>query len=132
MDTLVKKIVFVEVKTMGDRRLFNNKIIKQIEDYKDFITHFKPELLQYYKKILKIKRNLGILPDCIKKENIDDYEILEKPLLLFGDCEQLWIDRFSKELDEKIKAHAIGCYYFGKPNYSCEIINSSKQNRHIF
>jgi len=132
IDVLAKRIVFVEVKTIGDRRLFNNEIVSQLRDYKNFIATHKPDLLSYYKRVIAIKKMLKILPECIMSEQIDNYQILEKPLLLFGDCEQSWINKFSGELDNKIKSCTMGCYYFGKPNYRCDLMKKSNRNRHIF
>ena len=66
IDASIKKIVFVEVKTIGDRRLFNNEIVRQLRDYKEFITNYRVDLIAYYKKILAIKRNLKILPGCLE------------------------------------------------------------------
>ncbi len=131
-DAVTERIVFVEVKTIGDRRLFNNKIVEQVESYKNFIKKYKEALLAYYKKIIKIKNNLKILPECIKLEAVENYQVLEKPLLLFGDCEQSWIDKNASDLDKKIKDCAVGCYYFGKPEYRCDILSKQKHNRHIF
>lgn len=132
IDTAMRKIVFVEVKTVGDRRLYNNEIITQLKDYRNFVVRYREDLGSYYKKLLMIKMNLGILPECLKKQAFDSYEILERPLLLFGDCEQSWIDQNARLLDEKIKKYAIGCYYFGDSIYSCDIVSKSKKNRHIF
>lgn len=132
MDALLKKIVFVEVKTMGDRRLLNDKITRQLSDYQEFVTNHKRALLVYYKKIIEIKKMLKILPSCILKEDINNYGILEKPLLLFGDCEQTWIDENASMINTKIQSQAIGCYYFGNSVYKCDIIEKSKRNRYIF
>jgi hypothetical protein len=132
LDIKLKKIVFVEVKTMGDRRLYNNEIVSQLKDYKEFITVHKTDLVGYYKKVLEIKRKLKLVPEQIATEKIEDYEVLDKPLLLFGDCGQDWIDKNSNKLKDRIKPHAVGCYYFGKPKYSCEINNRTNGNRHVF
>lgn len=132
IDIKAKRIVFVEVKTIGDRRLFNEEIVSQLKDYKNFIMAYRSELLSYYDKILTIKKRLKILPECLMSEQIVGYQVLEKPLLLFGDCEQAWINKISGELDNKIRPYAIGCYYFGKPDYQCDLIKETKRNRHIF
>lgn len=132
IDVKQKKLVFVEVKTIGDRRLFNDEIVSQLKDYKNFIMAYKSDLLDYYDKVVTIKKRLKMLPECLMSEKIDEYQVLEKPLLLFGDCEQSWINRISGDLDNKIRPYAIGCYYFGKPNYECDLIKETKRNRHIF
>jgi hypothetical protein len=132
LDTKAKKIVFIEVKTIEDRRLYSNEILEQLKKYKNFIMMYEEELLDYYKKVFEIKKNLGILPVGLQEENIEEYGLEKKPLLLFGDCSNKWIKINSESLDEKIKKHALGCYYFGKPEYSCEIVDKQRGNRHIF
>ena len=132
IDPTIKQIVFVEVKTIGDRRLYNEEICDQLKSYNTFIENHYTLILDYYKKVFEIKKSLDILPEGIKSINLDDYSISRKTLLLFGDCEQKWIDTNSPILDAKIKDIAIGCYYFGQPEYNCDIIHKSKRNRHIF
>lgn len=135
VDTKMKKIVFIELKTIADRRLYSNEIVEQLRKYKNFIEKYENPLLDYYKKVFAIKKKLGILPVGLHKEKIEDienYELAKKPLLLFGDCSQKWINDNSGSLDGKIKKHALGCYYFGRPKYSCKIINKQIRNKHIF
>jgi len=133
IDVKNKIIVFVEVKTTADPRLFASDIVKQLEGYSEFIKDNKDDLLKYYKNVFKIKKNLEILPKGLSGiGSLDKYEICEKPLLLFGDCDQKWIVENHKKIESKIQNVAIGCYYFGKPGYSAAIINKTKGNRHIF
>jgi hypothetical protein len=132
LDFGLRKIVFVELKLMGNKEIYTNKIVEQLTKYSEYIRGNSSILIEYYKKVFEIKKKIGILSEELARKNIFDFGILDKPLLLFGDCEQAWIDDFSGILDEKIKDVAVGCYYFGKPNCSCEIINRTKANRHIF
>lgn len=128
-----KKIVFIEVKRMGDPRLYNNEIRQQLQSYKNFINDNEKQLLSYYKRLFMIKKKLSILPKgLLDIESLDGYSIAEKPLLLFGDCEQEWINEHSEHLNGKIRDIAFGCYYFGKPKYSAAIIKKTNNNRHIF
>jgi hypothetical protein len=48
LDRSVKKIVFVELKKMNNKELFNGRIEKQLEMYKNFISYFKQEIFEYY------------------------------------------------------------------------------------
>jgi hypothetical protein len=135
IDTSNKKLVFIEVKTIEDGRLFFDKnnpkgIYNQLKMYHDFIVVNSNALLDYYKKVLQIKIDLGIFKD--KTISLADYSIEPKPLLLFGDCEQEWIDNFSKDIDAKIKDVACGAYYFGGTKYSFDLIPKSLRNRHVF
>lgn len=131
-DTKIKQIVFVEVKTIGANCLKNNEIVKQMKGYKEFIESKEQELLLYYKKVVAIKRRLGILSDFLKNKKIEEYTIMTKPLLLFGDCGQNWINEYSLSIDKKIKDYAVGSYYFGTPKFQCDIVIKQKANRHIF
>lgn len=132
IDVNLKKIVFVEVKTMGNPEIYTNEIVEQLKKYVYFINTYKPDLLDYYKKLFEIKKKLGILPKGLQSlKNLDGFDILENPLLIFGGCEQEWINSNATVLDNKIKGVAKGCYYFGKAN-NCDIIKKSNKNRHIF
>lgn len=133
IDVTNKSIVFVEVKTKDDDRLFNDEIIEQLKKYHMFIKDNKEDLLEYYTRIFNIKKRLNILPKGL--ENIDtlsDFKVVDKPLLLLGDCSQNWINLNSKYIDEKIRDYAIGSYYFGDTNRNCDILSNTKGNRHIF
>lgn len=131
IDPSVKKIVFIELKTMSNYMLYTDDITNQIKKYNQFIRKYEGELLNYFKKVYKIKENLGILSQQLKNINIDELDVERKPLLLFGDCKQKWIDNNSGEIDNKIKDYAVGACYFGEPEYDCNLDND-RGNRHIF
>jgi len=132
VDPSRSQIVFVEVKTMGDKRLYTNEIVEQLSSYNQFMLNYGTPLLSYYKKVFNIKRALGILPGGLTEININDYTLSAKTLLLFGDSQQEWIKSFAPVLDPKIRNHAVGCYYFGAPKYNCDIVDHTRGNRHIF
>ena len=125
--------MFVELKTMGDSRLYTDEIYDQLKKYNDFATKLESDIVEYYKKIFSIKKKLEILPKGLEQiSSIDDYTLEKKPLLLFGDCQQKWIDNDAKGINNKIKEVAIGAYYFGKPEYNCDIIPKTYKNKYIF
>lgn len=132
VDPSRSQIVFVEVKTMGDKRLYTNEIVEQLSSYNKFISNYGNPLLSYYKNVFNIKRALGVLPSGLTDLNINDYTLSGRTLLLFGDCQQEWINSFSPVLGAKIRGHALGCYYFGAPKYNCDILAQTRANRHIF
>ena len=133
IDEKLKKIVFVELKRIGDARLYNGEIVLQLEKYENFITSYDKALETYYRDIFMIKKSLGILPESIKSlPSLAGYTVEPKVLLLFGDSNKQWIDKFSPTLDAAIRLHAYGAYYFGKPNYNCDLIMKTNSNRHIF
>ena len=82
------KLYFVELKTKGDDRLWDNtcnsavskeNICEQLNKYKDFINSYETKIIDYYKTLYKIKKDLGLVPSDVA-ENVK----IEKPVLLFG------------------------------------------------
>jgi hypothetical protein len=136
LDKSVKKIVLIEVKTMGDPRLFaesgkdEENIHDQLLKYHEFAVDCQDSILAYYAKILQVKNDLGINRSDIK-ELTSDWQVECKPLLVFGDCKQAWIDKNAEGIDKKIKKVAYGAYYFGDTTYSLNLLEKSK-NRHFF
>lgn len=127
-----KKIIFVELKTMGDSRLYTSEIYEQIKKYHDFASDFENEIVEYYQKVFTIKKNLNILPKGLRSINsLGGFTLEKKPLLLFGDCKQEWINQNAQNIDKRIEDVAIGTYYFGGI-YNCDLVPKTKQNRHIY
>jgi hypothetical protein len=134
IDTSSKKIILVELKTMGDKRLYTNEIHDQLKKYHDFATSFTDEITEYYSKVYEIKKKLNILSSSLENiQSLKGYTLETKPLLIFGDCEQKWIEISAKDINNRIQGVAVGAYYFGKPNYNCDIISKPKEgNRYKF
>lgn len=133
IDITNSKIIFVELKTMGDSRLYTNEISDQLKKYNDFTTKFEKEIIQYYQKLYDIKKSLNILPKGLKKlSSLKGFTLEKKPLLLFGDCQQKWIDNNAIDINARINKVAVGAYYFGEPKYNCDIITKTKRNCYIF
>jgi hypothetical protein len=135
IDKALKKIVFIELKTIWDPRLFSGEISKQLEKYGSFIRKYRNDLRDYYQKVFEIKKKLKILTwELASIDNFNQYTVLDKPLLLLGDCTQEWIGRHdnAKTINARISKFATGCYYFGKPRYRADIVKESRANRFIF
>lgn len=133
IDTTNSKIVFVELKTMGDSRLYTNEIYDQLKKYNNFAYRFENDILQYYQRLFEIKKNLNILPKGLKSlHSLSGFSLEKKPLLLFGDCQQNWINNNSTDINARICKVAIGAYYFGGTKYNCDLITKTKGNRFIF
>jgi hypothetical protein len=79
---------------------------------------------------LQVKINLGLFKE--PKFSLDGWQVEPRPLLLFGDCSQKWIDDNADGIDKKIKDVASGAYYFGGTTYSLDILPKSSRNRHVF
>ena len=140
VDLETQKIAFVELKTMGDERLYVDKkqehkskasdtIDVQLGKYCEFVSNNKDDLLKYYNKVYCIKNELGLLPEFVKEQSLVDYELIKKPILLVGHCSQEWINNNADELNKNIKDVAFGSLYQGKNTYNFRIPYKSAQNR---
>ncbi len=121
-----KLLAYVELKTIGDSRLYtsskdDNSISSQLERYYSLIQNKKDNLLGYYKKVYQIKKNLGLIPDHIVDKSIENFSILEKPILLIGDCTQNWINSNFETINEKINDVAFGSVFHGFDTYNFHI-----------
>ncbi len=97
------KIIFVELKRIEDSRLLTNEyedgspeILSQMKVYNQFTKNHKQEIIDYYKTLFVIKRDLGILPPSIADiDNIDDYELCEDV--------ELYIEPYNKQNQARIR-----------------------------
>jgi hypothetical protein len=79
------KIIFVELKRIQDGRLLtkeyengNPEILRQMKEYNQFTKKHKQEIIDYYKTLFKIKRDLEILPPGLEDINdLDGYDLSE-------------------------------------------------------
>lgn len=112
------KIQFVELKRIQDNRLLHKKdskkppeIITQIKEYRQFLTENKAALLDYYKRLITIKRELGLpTPNVdINSLNIDIEPHLEIHNLYVKDSKQREdrIKEIRDLLDTKVKYEII-------------------------
>ncbi|GJQ60573.1 MAG: hypothetical protein D8M57_16995 [Candidatus Scalindua sp. AMX11] len=133
IDVSNKKIILIELKTMGDSRLYTNEIYGQLKKYNDFAIKFEKDIVQYYQKVFEIKKKLNILPKGLSAiSSLKDFVLEKKPLLLFGDCQQKWINNNAKDINARIDKVAVGAYYFGGTKYNCGVISKTNRNRYIF
>ncbi len=150
VDLKKKKLIFVELKTMGDERLYlenshePESIDVQLEKYQNFAEQYSKELIIYYDKIFKIKNNLGILPSFVNETSLLNYKLETKPILLVGDCTQYWIDGKDKnnknaenvgnavKVNDRVKNIAHSCIYQGKSTFTFKIPEKSSGNIYCF
>lgn len=129
LDLNVKKIVPVELKLMGDPRLYNHEIVDQLSSYGNFFSNNQTALLDYYTRLFKIKRKLKLLSDELNHlENLSGFSIQAKPLLVIGGCEQVWIDKNKDLINSKVSSVAYGTYYYGSLG-SCDLEQREHKNR---
>ena len=50
-----------------------------------------------------------------------NFELLEKPILLVGDCTQDWIDDHAPQINAKVSEHAFGSVYQGPSTFSFRV-----------
>lgn len=132
LDLKQKKIVPVELKIMGDPRLYTNEIVVQLQTYANFFENNQVELLKYYQKVFEIKKRLNILREGLKQLNsLADFTIHTKPLLVIGGCEQAWIDKNKDLINAKVSPIAYGTYYYGSVG-SCDLEQREHKNRCVF
>jgi hypothetical protein len=127
-----KRILFAEVKTPEDVRLFDGELERQLESYHKFLSKNAGHLKEYFTRVFAIKRSLGILPHMLRGiVDLKIDEIILEPLLVVIGCSQPWIDDHSEEIDKRVRPFAAGAYYFGEPN-TCELLSRNSHNRHVF
>ncbi|MFC2038634.1 hypothetical protein ACFLUG_02575 [Chloroflexota bacterium] len=142
-DVAMRKLFVVELKTIGDQRLYigekskeikkNNKIDQQLKNYSTFVGGNQANLLSHYQRVFQVKKNLGILPSGLKElDSLENFTFEEKPILLIGDCTQAWIEQQWTRLNMAIKEIAYGCFYQGKSTRQFSIPEKTKGNKHIF
>jgi len=138
LDVNSSKIVLIEVKTIGDSRLFSDpandskNIYHQLKKYHEYATANKDALLAYYEKVLQVKNDLGLTNSSVRKITLNEWKIEPRPLLAFGDCTQNWINNNATDIDKKIKDVAYGAYYFGGSDRSLDLVPKTQKNRHVF
>ena len=119
VDLETQRIFFIELKTMNDDRLKIDEkqeqkknapdtIGIQLGKYYKFGTNNVEEIIMYYDRVFSIKKDLGLLPGFVKEQSLTNFELIEKPILLIGDCSQAWIDNNVDKLNDNIKGVAFG------------------------
>lgn len=82
--------------------------------YNDFVKddHKEESLIQYYETVYQIKKNLHLLPPFTETiESLSKYTVIEKPILLVGNCTRKWIKEHAENLDRALQTIAFGRVY---------------------
>jgi len=124
VDTERKEIAFVELKTIGDERLYSancknpESIDIQLKKYRIFAEKNCKELIKYYDMVFQIKKKLQTLPPFVTEDSLLQYKLIHKPILLVGDCTRDWISDNAGRLNSLLKEIAFGCIYHGRNTYN--------------
>lgn len=143
VDVDLSKLFVIELKTIGDPRLYFNKesqaskdydkIDDQLNKYREFIREQSQNLLSHYEKLFIIKKKLGILPDGLQgRDSLSGFAFEERPILLVADCTESWIKNNSHRLNEAIKHIAYGCFYQGKNTRRFNIPKKNTVNKFVW
>ncbi len=135
-DTALKKLVFVEVKGKNDRRLFRPEgtpeVLDQLAAYCQRLTEHKGELLAAYRKVVAWKRELGLGDRLTQVPNDGPQDLLEKPILVIGDCTTADVQRIKKAEDEwaplreGLKSVAAGVILCGKAGCRLNLVQGDQ------
>jgi len=143
VDEGTQKIYVIELKTISDSRLYFNENSRDSEDYKkidaqmkryrDFIRKQNHNLLSHYERVFTVKKKLGILPKGLRGlSSLAGFVFEERPVLLIGDCTQIWIDDNHERLNQALQGIAYGCFYQGKNTRRFYIPEKSVGNRYVW
>jgi len=138
VDVKKKKIAFVELKKITNAGLFTESgpnsaaVDDQLKKYATFIKNNQSDLLAYYDLVFRIKRKLGLLVGFSRRKSLQKFELLEKPILLVGDCNQRWINDHAPQINAKVSKYVFGCVYQGPGTFSFQIPFETADNSYRF
>lgn len=133
-----KQMAFVELKTTSDSRLFGynsyepESIDIQLKKYQEFAQKNREELISHFQKVFIIKKQLGILPSFISIDSLEGFTLLEKPVLLIGNCKQKWINDNSELINSRLKDIAFGCIYQGETSFNFALPTKTSRNSFFY
>jgi hypothetical protein len=117
-DKKEQKIIAVELKLIGDQRLYSGEIIKQLRNYNNFMKNNPDSIARAYQNVIRVKKALGLIDTNILPDSIDKSQVESRVLLCIIGYTQDRINNYINnnldDLKEKIKEFALGVYFFGK------------------
>ena len=110
------KLSFVELKGITDSRLRNDEkrnskipeIIEQIEKYQSFINKYELEIIDYYKRLIQLKNDLGLSKHSI------DFTLNKTPKLLIVDTYKKTTkgrEERINDIKKMLETHSIKCEF---------------------
>ena len=87
----LRKLLYVEVKRIGDARLYGSgredaEVISQLRRYGERVRKHKNGILEACRKVLGIKRQLGLGDRFLGLPKDENLDLVDKPALLVGHC----------------------------------------------
>lgn len=103
-DTGLRKLVFVEVKRISDKRLFlrngSVEVLDQLAAYGRRLCEQKREICDVYRSVVRWKRELGLGGRLVHVPQDCEMDLLEKPVLVIGDCSDDDVKRINAAAEE--------------------------------
>ena len=91
-DVKMNKLVFVEVKRREDGRLVGSgrspEVLQQLSAYGQRLKDHRDEILNAYRHVVSLKRKLGLGHRLAQVPDDGPSDLLGKPLLVIGDCNE--------------------------------------------
>lgn len=89
-DTVLGKLVFVEVKRVVDGRLFGAagrpEVLDQLTAYCRRLTEKRAEILNAFQTVVSLKRSLGLGSRLTGIPDGGPFDLIQRPLLVIGGC----------------------------------------------
>lgn len=96
-DTVLEKLVFGEIKRKDDARLLQPEdrpeLLEQLATYCRRLRDYRGELLSAYRQVVAWKRELGLAGRLSQVPLEGPAEILDKPVLVIGNCTSTDVQR---------------------------------------
>lgn len=128
-DCNLKKLAFVEIKRVNDRRLLScggmaPEVLTQLKNYADRFAAERECILEAFRQTIKLKRGLGLEERVSNIPEGNPSDLLMQPILAIGGCDTETVnsirngdDRW-QPLMESLPDLAAGLYLFGDSGFT--------------
>jgi hypothetical protein len=112
-------LVFIELKQIFDDRLYSNskgikEVNHQIAKYKVFVQNHETEIINTYNDVIKVKRELGLLPKASVLWSAKIERVEPKPILAVAAYNQDIITAMKGKVKKDLNiGNLAGLYFFG-------------------
>jgi hypothetical protein len=130
LDKRSNAVVFVELKQLSDVRLHSGEVNRQIEKYIAFSRKREGEIIDAYRKVIRVKERLGILPNTSELATAEIERVEPRPVLAIACSNQKYIDDWKHDLEKKLDTEQLaGLYFFGT---NVDINLKSDKNKEVY